>query len=103
MRQASAQYKFLVLAVTLALLVPATSEAAAVLGAEPGFWVGFLDGASGLIKLLISPLVQMTIIKGDVQSWWYEAGVYLGALSFAGAAGLAAAPAEGRAPVTSAR
>jgi hypothetical protein len=103
MRQAAAQHKFSLLVLALVLLVPVTGEAAAVVGAEPGFWVGFVDGALGLIKLLISPLVQMTIIKGDVQSGWYEAGVYLGALSFAGTAGLAAAPADARATMTSAR
>jgi hypothetical protein len=78
----------------LVLFCPLAGEAATFVGSNPGFWAGFVDGSLGLLKLLLSPLLQVTIIQADAQSWWYDAGVYTGALSFAAAAGMAAAPAE---------
>ena len=64
-----------------------------VLAAEPGvatFWNGFIDGLVSLVKLLLSPLFDVTLVAEDFGTWGYRMGYYLGVLTFAGMAGAAA-------------
>lgn len=77
------------LVVALVALAPFSVEAAA-LTYDPGFWVGFGDGLLGLLKLLISPLVDVSIVDPRADGWTYTAGYYLGVLTFAAAGGMAA-------------
>ena len=63
-------------------------------GAPPGFWSGMLDGFLSLPKLVVSPLVEVTIVSKDFGPWPYAVGYYLGVLSFAGGAGAVAASGE---------
>jgi hypothetical protein len=60
----------------------------------PGFWTGFLDGFLGLLKLLMSPFIEVTIVSERFGPWAYAAGYYSGVLAFAGTAGLAASSTE---------
>ncbi len=79
----------------LAALAPFSVEAAA-LTYDIGFWGGFADGLLGLLKLLISPVVSVSIVDPAADSWTYTLGYYLGVLTFAAAGGMAAsaAPSE---------
>lgn len=79
----------------LAALAPFSVEAA-TLTYDIGFWGGFGDGLLGLLKLLISPLVSVSIVDPAADSWTYTLGYYLGVLTFAAAGGMAAsaAPSE---------
>ena len=64
-----------------------------VLAAETGvatFWTGFIDGFVSLIKLLLSPFFDVTLVVEDFGGWGYRMGYYLGVLTFAGVAGAAA-------------
>lgn len=81
------------LVVLLLALAPFSVEAAA-LTYDPGFWVGFGHGLLGLLKLLISPLVDVTIVDPRADSWTYTAGYYLGVLTFASAGGMVASTAD---------
>lgn len=81
------------LLVALVALAPFYVEAAA-LTYDPGFWVGFGDGLLGLLKLLISPLVDVSIVDPRADGWTYTAGYYLGVLTFAAAGGMAASTAS---------
>jgi hypothetical protein len=75
--------------------------AAPVLAADvgPGFWSGYLDGFLSLLKLVLSPLMDVTIVSENFGPWAYSIGYYLGVLSFAGAAGAVAASGEPSADV----
>jgi hypothetical protein len=66
------------------------------LAADPsvGFWTGFLDGFLSLLKLLVSPLIDVTVVSKDFGPSGYAVGYYTGILSFAGAAGAASFPTE---------
>lgn len=77
--------------VFLLLTVPAQ---AAVTGYGPGFWSGFGDGFLALLRLLLSPIVPVTIVDLDATSWTYDAGYYLGVITFTGTAGAAALPSQ---------
>lgn len=86
---------------TLAFLALALFAAPA-LAADPsaGFWTGFLDGFLSLLKLLVSPLIDVNVVSRDLGPWGYAVGFYAGILSFAAAAGAASFPTEpGRADV----
>ena len=61
---------------------------------DPGFWTGFLDGLLSLFKLLVSPLMNVTIVAEDFGTWAYAIGYYLGVLTFAAMAGAAASSAD---------
>ncbi len=74
----------------LLLLLFATSAQAASLPSEPGFWAGAADGLLALLKLLISPIASVSIVDPAAVAWQYDAGYYLGVLTFAAAAGMAA-------------
>ena len=65
----------------------------------PGFWSGYLDGFLSLLKLVLSPLMDVTIVSDNFGPWAYSVGYYLGVLSFAGAAGAVAASGEPSAEV----
>jgi hypothetical protein len=69
---------------------------APVLAAEPGagFWGGFLDGFLSLLKLVVSPVMDVTIVGDDFGPWGYTLGYYIGVLAFAGAAGAAASSSD---------
>ena len=54
------------------------------------FWTGFIDGFVSLIKLLLSPLLDVTLVAEDFGAWGYRMGYYFGVLAFAGMAGAAA-------------
>ncbi len=62
--------------------------------APPGFWSGYLDGLLSLLKLVVSPLIDVTIVSESFGPWSYSIGYYLGVLSFAGAGGALAASGE---------
>jgi hypothetical protein len=62
--------------------------------AVPGFWTGFLDGFLSLLKLLVSPFIEVTIVAERFGPWAYAIGYYSGVLAFAGVAGLAASSTE---------
>ena len=62
--------------------------------APPGFWSGFLVGFLSLLKLVVSRLIDVTIVSESFGPWAYSIGYYLGVLSFAGAAGAVAASSE---------
>jgi hypothetical protein len=66
------------------------------LAADPsvGFWTGFADGFLSLLKLLVSPLIDVTVVAKDMGPWNYAAGYYAGILSFAATAGASSFPAE---------
>jgi hypothetical protein len=66
---------------------------------SPGFWSGFLDGFLSLLKLVVSPLMDVTVVSDSFGPWAYSLGYYLGVLSFAGAAGAVAACGEPSADV----
>ncbi|MBA3479465.1 MAG: hypothetical protein H0T52_13865 [Lautropia sp.] len=72
------------------LVLFATSAQAAVLVSEPGFWAGLTDGFLALLKLLISPVASVAIVDPAASGWHYDAGYYVGVLTFAAAAGMAA-------------
>ena len=78
---------FLAIVALFALADPV--QAAEAAGAAAGFWSGFVDGLLSLFKLLLSPFLDVAIV-GDVGTWSYTAGYYLGVLVFVGAAGAAA-------------
>jgi hypothetical protein len=70
--------------------------ASAALAAEPavagaGFWRGLIDGFLSLFKLLLSPILDLTLVADDFGNWGYTGGYYLGVLLFVGTAGAAAA------------
>jgi hypothetical protein len=71
------------------LIAYPASAGAATLQLGPGFWAGAADGFLALIKLLISPVVPVSIVD-PAANWYYTAGYYLGVLIFAGSAGMAA-------------
>jgi hypothetical protein len=66
--------------------------------AAPGFWMGFLDGFLSLLKLLLSPFVDVAIVTDDFGPWVYTIGYYAGVLSFAGSAGAAASSTDAMPP-----
>jgi hypothetical protein len=70
--------------------------ASPALAADPsvGFWTGFVDGFLSLLKLLVSPLIDVTVVSEDFGPWGYAVGYYAGILSFAAAAGAASFPTE---------
>ena len=49
--------------------------------AEPGFWAGLTDGFLSLLKLLVSPLLDVTIVPEDFGRWAYAIGYYVGDLN----------------------
>ena len=55
--------------------------------AAPGFWAGYVDGFLSLLKLVVSPLMDVTLVSADLHHWAYSLGYYLGLLTFAGVAG----------------
>jgi hypothetical protein len=82
--------------VRLLVLVALLLIAGAALAAEPavsgaGFWRGLIDGFLSLFKLLLSPLLDLTLVADDFGNWGYTGGYYLGVLLFVGAAAAAAA------------
>jgi hypothetical protein len=85
----------------LAFLVLASFAGPAVAADVAGgtFGAGFIDGFSSLIKLLASPLFDVTLVAEDFGTRWYAVGYYLGVLAFTGVAGAAAAGSEGQGAV----
>lgn len=53
----------------------------------PGFWAGYIDGFLSLLKLVVSPFLDVTLVAADLGHWEYSLGYYLGLLTFAGLAG----------------
>ncbi|NLD54356.1 MAG: hypothetical protein GX652_06810 [Burkholderiaceae bacterium] len=62
--------------------------------APPGFWSGYPDGFLSLLKLVLSPVIDVTIVSEHFGPWAYSVGYYLGVLSFAGTAGAVAASSD---------
>lgn len=81
-------------ALLLAGLALVATPAFAAVDLSPGFWSGFLDGFLSLLKLIVSPLFDVTIVSEHFGPWAYSLGYYLGVLTFAGTAGALAASAE---------
>jgi hypothetical protein len=81
----------------LAFLVLASFAGPAVAADVAGgtFGAGFIDGFSSLVKLLASPLFDVTLVPEDLGMRTYTLGYYLGVLAFTGVAGAAAAGSEG--------
>jgi hypothetical protein len=52
----------------------------------PGFLAGYIDGILSLLKLVVSPLVEVTLVSADLGDWEYSLGYYLGLLTLAGVA-----------------
>jgi hypothetical protein len=78
--------KYFMVGATFAALLFFTAPAFA---AEPalGFWAGYIDGFLSLLKLVASPLMEVTLVAADLGHWEYSLGYYLGLLTFAGLAG----------------
>jgi len=58
---------------------------------DPGFWSGLGDGFLGLVKFLVSPLLDVAVFHpDDATDGLYLLGYYLGAILFAIGAGTAA-------------
>jgi putative effector of murein hydrolase LrgA (UPF0299 family) len=62
--------------------------------APPGFWSGFLDGFMSLLKLLASPVVEVSLVNEGANALAYDAGYYAGVLTFSASAAAAASPAD---------
>lgn len=84
--------------VAIVLVLAAGSAEAAGMAYSPGFWSGFGDGFLALLKLLVSPLYDVTLVDTRADAGLYDAGYYLGVLLFAAFAGLAASPAQPEVP-----
>jgi hypothetical protein len=82
--------KPLLMALAFLLLASFAGPAMAVDTVTGTFWTGLVDGFLSLIKLLVSPLLDVSIIAEDFGTWAYRAGYYLGVLVFIGVAGAAA-------------
>ena len=80
----------------LTLLVVA-SGATLAFAAEPapGFWAGYVDGFLSLLKLVVSPVMEVTLVSEAFGQWGYSLGYYLGLLTFAGLAGALASRESG--------
>ena len=61
---------------------------------EWGFWIGFGDGLLGLLKLVASPLVNVTVFDRSAQSSLYGFGYFVGVFTFAVTARLATSSAD---------
>jgi hypothetical protein len=81
--------KYFMVGATFAALLFFTGPAFA--GASPvGFWVGYVDGFLSLLKLVVSPFMDVTLVSAYFGRWTYSLGYYLGVLTFAGLAGAVA-------------
>lgn len=84
-----------VVAVLAALLVATyAGSVEAAVRPEWGFWIGFGDGLLGLLKLVASPLVNVTVFDRSAQNWLYDLGYFGGVFTFAVTARLAASSAD---------
>ena len=82
-------------AVLAAFLVATyAGSAEAAVRPEPGFWIGFGDGLLGLLKLVASPLVNVTVFDRSAQSSLYDLGYFVGVFTFAVTARLTASSAD---------
>jgi hypothetical protein len=81
--------KYFMVGATFAALLFFTGPAFAG-GSAAGFWMGYVDGFLSLLKLVVSPFVDVTLVSAYFGRWTYSLGYYLGVLSFAGLAGAAA-------------
>ncbi len=80
------------LALVLALESPLASATAEIpLSDGPGFWTGLLHGFLSLLKLLISPFVEVTLVDSGAHLFSYDIGFFVGVLLFAGTGAAAAA------------
>ncbi len=84
------------LLLTAFLLAMHAGTAEAALDYGPGFCAGLGDGFLSLLKLLVSPVFEVSILdRSNAQSGFYVFGYYLGVIVFALAAGTAASPGRG--------
>ncbi len=87
--------KYFMVGATFAALLLFTIPAFAA-HPDPGFWPGYLDGFLSLPRLIVSPVVDVTIVREHLGPLGYTAGYCLGLLSFAAAAGALAAVETGQ-------
>ena len=84
------QYVLRLSALLLLASVSSPASAAESAVAVAGFWSGFIDGFLSLLKLLLSPWLDVTLVADHFGAWGYAIGYYLGVVAFVGAAGAAA-------------
>jgi hypothetical protein len=88
-KRAMKKLPFVIVALLLILLAaPALAAEPALAG--PGFWSGLVDGFLSLFKLLISPLLDVSLVADEFGTWSYSSGYYVGVLMFLGTSGAVA-------------
>jgi hypothetical protein len=79
--------RYFMMGATFTALLFFTAPAFAAADERPGFWAGYLDGFLSVLKMIVSPFLDVAIVSAEFGPLAYTLGFYSGLLSFAGVAG----------------